>query len=47
MESSIRYSIIEFSRSLESSFIEANPDSNPTYSPRLLTNEYHLKEPII
>ena len=38
MEESIKYYFEDFRRSLESSFIEADPDSNPKYSPRFLTN---------
>ena len=38
MEESIAYYYEDFSKSLESSFIKADPDSNPRYSPRILTN---------
>ena len=39
MEASIRYSVVDFSKSLESSFIEVDLSSNPAYSPKFLTNE--------
>ena len=35
----MKYSIVDFSRSLESSFIEADPDADNRYAPRMLTND--------
>lgn len=39
MAVSITYSVEEFSKALESSFIQKDPTSDDRYTPRLLTNE--------
>ena len=42
MKTGVEYSTVDFSKSLESSFIKADPDANPAYSPRFLANDTGL-----
>ena len=39
MKSGIAYSVVDFSRSLESSFIESYPKADDRYAPRILAND--------
>ena len=39
LETNISYSVVEFSKSLESSFIEADPKADNRYAPRILAND--------
>ena len=39
MEDNVSYSVIDFSKSLKSSFIESDPSADNRYAPRILAND--------